>query len=121
MTESSPAPEELRVGADRRTLVVVFPGGARDEFSAEFLRVLSPSAEVQGHSPDQRKTVGGKKDVAIANILPIGHYAIRIVFSDGHDSGIYTWSYLAELGREKDERWRAYLEELKAKGLKRER
>ncbi|MEX6506292.1 gamma-butyrobetaine hydroxylase-like domain-containing protein [Jiella sp. M17.18] len=121
MSQSVSAPEELRVSPDRRMLVVVFPGGARDEFSAEFLRVLSPSAEVQGHAPEQRKTVGGKKDVTIANVLPIGHYAVRIVFSDGHDSGIYTWSYLAELGREKDQRWQGYLAELQAKGLKRER
>lgn len=120
MAEPSIAPKELRVSSDRRTLVVVLPGGARDELPAELLRVLSPSAEVQGHSPDQRVTVGGKRDVTITDIRPIGHYAARIVFSDGHDSGIYTWPYLAELGRERNERWQAYLDELQAKGLKRE-
>jgi len=120
MNQPAMPPEEIRVSPDRRSLVLVLPGGARDGFSAELLRVLSPSAEVQGHSPEQRKTVGGKKDVAIRDIVPVGHYAIRIVFSDGHDTGIYTWTYLAELGREKNERWQAYLDELQAKGLKRE-
>lgn len=120
MTDPSvPPPEELRVSPDRRTLTVRLEGGATDVFPAELLRVLSPSAEVQGHSPDQRVTVAGKKDVAIADIRPIGHYAIRIVFDDGHDSGLFTWSYLARLGRERDRLWRDYLAELSAKGLKR--
>lgn len=115
------APEEIRVSKDRRSLTVVLAGGGTDVFPAEMLRVLSPSAEVQGHSPEQRVTVGGKKDVTIADIKPIGHYAIRIVFDDGHDTGIFTWSYLATLGRERDLRWQAYLDELRAKGLRRER
>ena len=114
------APEEIRVSRDRRALVVMLAGGGSDAFSAEMLRVLSPSAEVQGHSPEQRQTVGGKIDVAISDIVPIGHYAIRIVFDDGHDTGIFTWRYLAELGAEKNERWQAYLDELRAKGLRRQ-
>ena len=121
MSQSALAPEEIRISKDRRTLTVRLAGGGSDAFAAEMLRVLSPSAEVQGHSAEQRVTVGGKQDVAIANILPIGHYAIRIVFDDGHDTGIFTWSYLAELGRTRDERWQAYLEELRAKGLRRDR
>lgn len=121
MPDAAPAPEEIRVSKDRRTLTVRLGGGASDVFPAEMLRVLSPSAEVQGHSAEQRVTVGGKRDVAIADILPIGHYAIRIVFDDGHDTGLFTWTYLAELGRNRDARWQAYLDELKAKGLRRER
>lgn len=86
---------------------------------AELLRVLSPSAEVQGHSPDQRITVPGKKNVGIARIEPVGNYAVRIVFTDGHDTGLYVWEYLRELGEQKDERWQEYLKELAAKRLSR--
>lgn len=115
------APSELRVSKDRRLLAVTFPGEAPFEFTAEFLRVLSPSAEVQGHSPEQRVTVPGKKDVAIARIEPVGNYAVRIVFDDFHDSGLFTWAYFLTLGREKAERWQSYLDELAQKGLSRER
>lgn len=114
------APKELRVSKDRRLLTVTFPDHAPIELPAELLRVLSPSAEVQGHSPEQRVTVGGKRDVAIARIEPIGNYAVRIIFDDSHETGIFTWSYLHTLGHEKDERWQAYLEELSAKGMSRE-
>jgi len=115
------APKELRVSRDRKQLSVVFDAEAHFELTAEMLRVMSPSAEVQGHSPEQRVTVGGKKDVAIARIEPVGNYAVRIGFDDGHDSGIFSWDYLAELGRERDARWAVYLDELAAKGLRRER
>ncbi|MCQ0987930.1 gamma-butyrobetaine hydroxylase-like domain-containing protein [Jiella marina] len=121
MTTKVEAPSELKVSKDRRMLTVAWPGGSRDEFPAEMLRVLSPSAEVRGHSEADRKTVSGKRDVSIADLQPIGHYAVRIVFSDGHDSGLFSWSYLSELGREKEARWQGYLEELQAKGLKRDR
>ena len=114
-------PTELRVSRDRRTLTVRFEGEEPQAFSAEMLRVLSPSAEVQGHSPEQRVTVGGKAEVAITDLVPIGHYAVRIVFGDGHDTGLYTWTYLAELGREKEARWSGYLAELAEKGLSRTR
>jgi DUF971 family protein len=114
-------PSELRVSKDRRLLAVTFPDEQPFEFPAELLRVLSPSAEVQGHSPEQRVTVPGKKDVAISRIEPVGNYAVRIVFDDFHDSGIFTWSYFLTLGHEKDERWQSYLDELAAKGLSRER
>ncbi|MDH3582151.1 MAG: gamma-butyrobetaine hydroxylase-like domain-containing protein, partial [Hyphomicrobiales bacterium] len=83
-------------------------------------RVNSPSAEVQGHSPDQRKTVGGKKKVLIKTLEPVGNYAVRILFDDGHDTGLYSWSYLAELGAEHEQRWSGYLEELAQKGLSRD-
>ncbi|MEC5291681.1 DUF971 domain-containing protein [Aurantimonas sp. C2-6-R+9] len=121
MTTATTTPEQIRVTPDRRTLIVVVPGGERIELPAEMLRVMSPSAEVQGHSPSQRQTVGGKIAVQIMDIQPVGNYAIRIMFDDMHSSGIFTWTYLADLGREKEERWQVYLDELQAKGLKRER
>jgi DUF971 family protein len=111
-------PTELRVSKDRRTLTVSF-ADMSGSFSAELLRVLSPSAEVQGHSPDQRVTVGGKRNVAIAAVHPVGNYAVRIVFDDRHDSGIYTWSYFRDLIASQDERWQDYLAELSQKGLTR--
>ena len=112
-------PKELRVSKDRKLLTVTFPGEAPIELPAEMLRVLSPSAEVQGHSPEQRVTVPGKRDVAIRKIDPVGNYAVRITFDDFHDTGIFTWTYLATLGREKEARWQSYLEELREKGLSR--
>jgi len=112
-------PRELRVSKDRKLLTVTFPGEAPIELPAEMLRVLSPSAEVQGHSPEQRVTVPGKRDVAIRKIDPVGNYAVRITFDDFHDTGIFTWTYLATLGREKEARWQSYLEELREKGLSR--
>src|SRR5690606_10245276 len=115
------APLELRVSKDRKTLFVTVPGAEPIELPAEMLRVLSPSAEVQGHSPEQRVTVPGKREVAITRIDPVGNYAVRITFDDFHDTGIFTWIYLAELGREKETRWQAYLDELAAKGLSRDR
>ena len=117
MSESKPWPSELRVSPDKRQLTVTFNSGEKHEFSAEMLRVMSPSAEVQGHSPEQRVTVPNKATVAIRQLLPVGNYAIRIVFDDGHDTGLFTWVYLAELGKDKDAKWQVYLDELKAKGL----
>ncbi|MBC8049779.1 MAG: DUF971 domain-containing protein, partial [Chitinophagales bacterium] len=92
------SPTELRLSADKAELRVTF--GAVEDYvlPAEMLRVMSPSAEVQGHGPSQRKLVGGKRSVKITKIEPIGHYAVRIVFDDSHDSGIFTWQYLHELG-----------------------
>lgn len=119
MSDSKLWPSELRVSSDKKILTVLFEGGASYSFSAEMLRVMSPSAEVQGHSPEQRVTVPNKANVAIKQLIPIGNYAIRIVFDDGHDTGIFTWVYFAEMGEHKDVKWAAYLEELKAKGLNR--
>ena len=113
------APKELRVSKDRRLLTVTYPGHAPFELPAEMLRVLSPSAEVQGHSPEQRVTVPGKRDVTILKVEPVGNYAVRITFDDFHDTGIFTWDYLHTLGHEKGARWQGYLDELAAKGMKR--
>jgi DUF971 family protein len=113
------APKELRVSKDRRTLTVTYHDHAPFELSAELLRVTSPSAEVQGHSPEQRVTVPGKRNVAIIKIEPVGNYAVRITFDDFHDTGIFTWNYLHQLGHDKDEVWAAYLASLEEKGLSR--
>ena len=118
MTKSWPT--ELRVSKDRRRLTVTFGEDQRYELNAELLRVLSPSAEVQGHSPEQRVTVPGKIDVEILKIEPVGNYAVRITFDDLHDTGIFSWDYLTELGEGKEQRWQAYLDELAEKGLSRE-
>ncbi|MGE0499506.1 MAG: gamma-butyrobetaine hydroxylase-like domain-containing protein [Rhizobiaceae bacterium] len=115
------APTELRVSKDRRMLSVTYPGHTPFALPAEMLRVLSPSAEVQGHSPEQRVTVPGKREVAIAGIEPVGNYAVRIIFDDRHDTGIFTWDYLHRLGHEKESRWASYLSELADKGLSRDR
>lgn len=112
-------PTELRLSKDRKSLAVTFQSGLRYDLPAEYLRVTSPSAEVQGHSPEQRKTVGGKSGVSILTIVPVGNYAIKIHFDDQHDTGIYSWRYLAELGRDQDSIWRTYLKELSQKGLTR--
>jgi DUF971 family protein len=113
-------PTELRLSPDRRSLRVGFENGASFELAAEYLRVFSPSAEVQGHSPAERKLVSGKRNVAIRAIEPVGNYAVRLVFEDGHSTGIYGWSYLYELGSKKAEKWAEYLAELEAKGADRD-
>lgn len=113
-------PTELRLRKDRRVLTVSFESGESYELPAEYLRVTSPSAEVQGHSPDERKTVPGKKDVGILEVNPVGNYAVRIVFDDLHSTGIYSWDYLHELGHDQGRKWQDYLDELAAKGLSRE-
>jgi DUF971 family protein len=114
-----PWPTELRLHKDRKTLTLTFDDGQAFGLSAEYLRVKSPSAEVQGHSPDERKTVAGKKDVAILEVIPIGNYAVRLVFDDMHSTGIYSWDYFLELGRNRDTYWQDYLDELAGKGLTR--
>ncbi len=113
-------PTELRLSKDKKTLTVSFEGGERFDLPAEYLRVKSPSAEVQGHSPDERKTVPGKRDVMILEVLPVGNYAVRLSFDDMHSTGIYDWPYLRELGRNYPRYWQDYLDELAAKNLKRE-
>jgi DUF971 family protein len=120
MTDGKIWPTEIRLRKDRKSVLVRFDDGVEYELTAEMMRVLSPSAEVQGHSPEQRQTVGGKIDVAIAAIDPVGNYAIRPTFSDGHNSGIFSWPYLRRLGDERSKLWSDYLAELKAKGLTRE-
>ena len=113
-------PSELRLHKDRKTLSVVFTGGERFDLPAEYLRVKSPSAEVQGHSPDERKTVGGKRNVMVLEVHPIGNYAVRLVFDDMHATGIYSWDYFLDLGRNYATHWQTYLDELAVKGLSRE-
>ena len=118
--DSRPWPSELRLAKDRRTLLVNFDSGENFALAAEYLRVMSPSAEVQGHSPDERKTVPGKRNVAILEILPVGNYAVRLVFDDMHSTGIFDWNYLAELGRNRAKFWQDYLDELASKNLTRD-
>ena len=110
---------EIRLNKAERALHVEFDDGARFSLPAEYLRVESPSAEVQGHGPHQKKTLPGKRDVAIIGVEPVGNYAVRLVFDDLHDTGIYSWEYLHDLGREQDSRWSAYLAALTARGLRR--
>ena len=102
-------------------LNVTFENGEAFALDAEFLRVVSPSAEVQGHSPDERKTVAGKQDVAVLEVVPIGNYAVRLVFDDMHATGIFSWDYLLDMGRNQDAYTRDYLDELAGKGLSRTR
>ncbi len=113
-------PTELRLAKDRKTLRVAFDDGTAFNLPAEYLRVTSPSAEVQGHSPSERKTVPGKRQVEIIGIEPVGNYAVKLIFDDMHDTGIFGWDYLFELGAHHDERWHNYLGELDAKGLSRD-
>ncbi|ACS56523.1 protein of unknown function DUF971 [Rhizobium leguminosarum bv. trifolii WSM1325] len=113
-------PSELRVSKDRQRLVVTFNDGQSFDLSAELLRVLSPSAEVQGHGPGQKVTVPGKRNVAIISMMPTGNYAVRIGFDDMHDTGIYTWTYLRELGEQGPELFSAYEAELSEKGMNRD-
>ena len=117
---TAPWPTELRLRKDKAALTVAFDGGETFEFPAEFLRVYSPSAEVQGHSPDERKTVGGKRNVGIMEVHPIGNYAVRLVFDDMHSTGIFSWDYFLKLGRDQGRLWSNYLDELAAKGLTRD-
>ena len=125
MTQGNPAgaawPTEIRLVDAGKTLRVAFDDGAAFALSAELLRVRSPSAEVQGHSLADRKTVGGKRAVAILAVAPVGNYAVRLDFDDMHRTGIYTWRYLRELGETAEQSFAAYLEELAAKGLDRDR
>jgi DUF971 family protein len=115
-----PAPSEIRVRRASRTIEVDYADGSSFSLPAELLRVSSPSAEVQGHSPAERKVVAGKRNVGLSSVEPIGHYAVRILFDDGHSTGIYTWDYLYELGQEQAQRWAAYLDELDSKGFSRD-
>src|SRR3974377_2170245 len=112
---SSPWPVELRLHKDRKVLTVSFDNGESFDLSAEYLRVKSPSAEVQGHSPDERKTVSGKKNVGVLELHPVGNYAVRLVFDDMHSTGIYSWAYLLELGRNRARYWQEYLDDLRGK------
>ena len=114
-------PVEIRLAKDRRALHVTYDDGQVFSLSAELLRVTSPSAEVQGHSEAERKTVGGKRNVTILSIDPVGNYAVRIGFDDMHTTGIYSWAFLRDLGVNAERRLQDYLDDLQAKGLDRDR
>ena len=115
----TPWPTDIEVKKADRTLTVTFEDGKVFTFTAEFLRVNSPSAEVQGHSPDQRQTVPGKINVGFVDFEDVGNYAVKIIFDDGHDSGLYTWAEFYRLGLEQDALWDQYLRELADQGLSR--
>jgi DUF971 family protein len=106
---TDPLATEIKVRRQSRLLEVSFEDGNRFELPFEYLRVHSPSAEVKGHGPGQEVLVLGKENVGIRAVEPIGHYAVRIIFDDGHDTGLFTWRYLYELGRDRAENWRRYL------------
>ena len=114
-------PVEIRLLKDRRTLQVSFDDGAAFSLPAELLRVTSPSAEVQGHSEAQRKTVGGKRNVTILSVDAVGNYAVRLGFDDLHTTGIYSWAFLRDLGVNAERRFQDYLDDLQAKGLDRDK
>jgi DUF971 family protein len=105
-----PIPTQIRLRRTSRLLEVTFSDGSRFELPFEYLRVHSPSAEVKGHGPGQEVLVLGKQDVGIAAVDPVGQYAVKLVFDDGHDTGLYTWRYLHELGTEQAPKWARYLE-----------
>ena len=117
---SDPWPTELRLVRAEKRLEITFDDGRRYNLPAEYLRVESPSAEVQGHGPSQKVVVAGRREVGMVALEPVGNYAVRIRFDDGHDTGIYSWRTLEELGREQPQRWRAYLEALESRGLSRD-
>ncbi len=114
-----PTPVEIRLRQKSRLLTLVYEGDEQFDLSFEYLRVHSPSAQVQGHGPGQEVLQTGKEDVVITAVEPVGHYAVRLVFDDGHDSGLYTWKHLFELGRDQDARWTQYLDRLQAAGYAR--
>ena len=117
---NAPWPTALRLKSAEKVLEIDFDDGTSFALAAEFLRVESPSAEVRGHGPGQKQLVAGRRHVGITNVEPVGNYAVRIVFDDLHDTGLYSWSYLHELGRNRDRIWNDYLRALEAAGLSRD-
>ena len=120
MSDSKHIPTEIKLHQKSKTLEIAFDDGSRFNLPCEFLRVYSPSAEVRGHGPGQETLQTGKKDAEITHIEPVGTYAINLAFADGHDSGIYSWDYLYDLGANHDALWARYLEKLAAAGASRE-
>jgi len=116
----SHTPTEIRLNRDEKLLEVDFDDGQKFKITTELLRVESPSAEVQGHSPEQKKLVGGRRNVGIMEITPVGNYAVALKFDDLHDSGIYTWDFLYNMGQNQDAIWDNYLKELDAAGMSRD-
>lgn len=120
LTQDTPIPTEIKLHQQSKTLEIAFTDGNRYTMPCEYLRVFSPSAEVRGHGPGQEVLQVGKKNVEIKAIEPVGQYAVVLVFSDGHDSGIYSWDYLYDLGRKQDFYWQAYLRRMEEAGESRE-
>lgn len=112
-----PPPTAIKLRTQSRVLEVAFDNGARYELPFEYLRVYSPSAEVRGHGPGQETLQLGKHAVRITAVQPVGNYAVQLVFDDGHNTGLYTWSYLEELGREREQKWAQYLARLRELGI----
>jgi DUF971 family protein len=112
-----PRPTSIKSRTRSRLLEVTFEDGTRYELPFEYLRVYSPSAEVRGHGPGQETLQIGKHEVNVTRVEPVGHYAVKLVFDDGHDTGLYTWAYLYELGRDREQKWRQYLDRLKELGI----
>lgn len=113
---STPTPTNITLHQKRRILEVAFDDGSQFDLPCEYLRVFSPSAEVRGHSPSQAQLQIGKEDVNISDVHPVGRYAVKLVFDDGHDTGLYTWGVLYDLGQNHEQYWAQYLERLKASG-----
>ncbi|MDE1982447.1 MAG: DUF971 domain-containing protein [Betaproteobacteria bacterium] len=120
LTPETPWPTEITLHQASRRLDVDFSDGQHYQFPIEYLRVYSPSAEVRGHGPGQETLQTGKRLVGITEIIPVGNYAIQIRFSDGHDTGIYSWDYLKDLGENQEEYWASYLNHLEAAGASRD-
>lgn len=120
INESTPAPTEIKLHQKSRVLEIAFADGKRFELPYELLRVYSPSAEVRGHGPGQEVLQVGKKDIDITHVEPVGSYAVQFVFSDGHDSGLYSWDYLYSLGLQQDQMWQSYLQRMQEAGASRE-
>jgi DUF971 family protein len=120
LDSKTPMPTEIKLHQKSRLLEIAFSDGQRFELPCEFLRVYSPSAEVRGHGPGQEVLQVGKKNVEITDVQPVGSYAVQLVFSDGHDSGLYSWDYLYDLGIKQEVLWTQYLERMNEAGAKRE-
>ena len=120
LTAGAPTPQSITVHEQSRVLEMAFSDGTHFRIPFELMRVYSPSAEVMGHGPGQEVLQTGKRDVALVGLAPVGNYAVQPSFSDGHDSGIYTWAYLYELGRDQDALWQRYLQRLQEAGVERD-
>lgn len=120
LQQGAPRPVEIRLHQKSRVLEVAFDDGRAFRLPCEFLRVYSPSAEVRGHGPGQETLQVGKEEVGIAAVEPVGNYAVKLVFSDGHDTGLYSWDYLYELGTHQDAMWQQYLDRLHKAGIARQ-
>ncbi len=120
LTPTSPRPTEIKLHQKSRELEITFDDGKQYRFSCELLRVFSPSAEVRGHGPGQEVLQVGKKNIDISAIEPVGSYAVKLVFSDGHNTGLYSWDYLYDLGVKHDSYWQTYLARMQQAGARRE-